>query len=89
MEPSFFPEEVTNAVDGGTAHLKELILRWISYLERGVFRLSVSVDTPLGGSETSKIADFWTSSKPYWNMETEAPGTFETLRESGLVIFKV
>ena len=47
------------------------------------------MDTPLGGSETSESADFWTSSKPYWNMETVAPGVFETLRKSGLVIFKV
>lgn len=66
-----------------------MVSRWASYLERGVFTLSVPMDTPLGGNEASNGADFWTSSKPYWNMETEAPRVFETLRKSGLVIFKV
>ncbi|KIM37931.1 hypothetical protein M413DRAFT_448192 [Hebeloma cylindrosporum] len=87
-DPSFFPEDVTIAVESGMVNLKEMVSRWTSYLEQGVFSLSVPVDTPLGGNEASKPADFWTSSKPYWNMETEAPGAFETLRTSGLVIFK-
>lgn len=66
-----------------------MVSRWTSYLERGVFTLSVPIDAPLGGNEASNGANFWTSSKPYWNMKTEAPGVFETLRKSGLVIFKV
>ena len=71
------------------ANLDEMVSRWTSYLERGVFSLSVPLDTPLGGGEASKGADFWTNSKPYWNMEIEGPETFETLSRSGLVIFKV
>jgi len=66
-----------------------MVSRWTSYLERGVFSLSVPLDTPLGGHEASNIADFWTSPKPYWNMEIEAPETFGALSGSGLVIFKV
>jgi hypothetical protein len=88
-DPFFFPEDVTIAVESGMVNLKEMVSRWTSYLKRGVFSLSVPIDTPIGGSEASKGADFWTSAKPYWNMETEAPGVFETLRKSGLVIFKV
>jgi hypothetical protein len=87
--PFFFPKDVTTAVEGGQANLNEMVSRWTSYLERGVFSLSVPLETPLGGSEASKGADFWTSSKPYWNMEVEAPETFEALSGSGLVIFKV
>jgi hypothetical protein len=86
-DPSF-PEDVTITVEGGQANLHEMVSRWKSYLKRGVFSLSVPLDTPLGGCEASKIADFWTSPKPYWNMEIEAPETFEALNESGLVIFK-
>ena len=89
VDPSFFPEDVTTVAESGFVNLKEMVSRWTLYLERGVFSLSVPVDTPLGGSEASKDANFWTSSKPYWNMETEAPGAFKTLRKSGLVIFKV
>ncbi|TFY63917.1 hypothetical protein EVJ58_g2950 [Rhodofomes roseus] len=33
-------------------------------------------------------ADFWTSPYPYWNMKDLAPGVFDTLKDSGLVIFK-
>jgi hypothetical protein len=70
-------------------HLQELISRWNIYLEKGIFTLSVSVDTPLGGDgQQSKQAEFWTASKPYWDMELEAPETFAMLKESGLVIFK-
>ena len=70
-------------------HLQELILRWNTYLENGIFTLSVPIDTPLGGNgQRSKQAEFWTASKPYWDMKSEAPETFAMLEESGLVIFK-
>lgn len=33
-------------------------------------------------------ADFWTSPWPYWNLKERASGVFESLKDSGLVIFK-
>jgi hypothetical protein len=70
-------------------HLQELISRWNTYLDNGIFSLSVPIDTPLGGKgQESKQAEFWTASKPYWDMKSKAFETFAMLEESGLVIFK-
>jgi hypothetical protein len=66
-----------------------MVTRWKLYLEQGVFALSVPIDTPLGGNEESRNAEFWTTAKPYWNMEVEAPETYAHLAKSDLVIFKV
>ena len=70
-------------------HLKELVSRWTTYLEKGIFSLSVPSDTPLGGDgQKSEQAEFWTASRPYWDMKSEAPDLFSLLEGSGLVIFK-
>ena len=85
-EQTFFAKNMdTQSIE----HVQELISRWNTYLESGVFALSVPVDTPLGGDcQKSKKAEFWTASKPYWNVKSEAPETFAMLEGSGLVIFK-
>ncbi|OSD03671.1 DUF89-domain-containing protein [Trametes coccinea BRFM310] len=93
LSPTFFPQESTaegaaasQSTDESRAHLYEMVKRWESYIESGVFSLSVPTDSPLGASD--KMADFWTSPYPYWNMEALAPELHSALRESSLVIFK-
>jgi len=66
-----------------------MVSRWNSYLEKGIFSLSVPEETPLGGTANTRAAEFWTTARPYWDMETEAPELFASLKGSGLVIFKV
>ncbi|KAF9529042.1 DUF89 domain-containing protein [Crepidotus variabilis] len=91
-DPAFFPAEVISPVQKANPdsiqHLDEMITRWKKYLNQGVFKLSVDMNTRLGGDEDSKKAEFWTTPRPYWDMETEAPEIFSDLKESGLVIFK-
>lgn len=70
------------------AHLKHMVSRWQKYLEQGIFSLSVPVDTPLGGSTDSTMAEFWSTPHPYWNMRDLDSGLHEELVGSGLVIFK-
>lgn len=65
-----------------------MVSRWQTYLEKGVFSLSVDLNTPLGGNGASKQAEFWTLPHPYWDLESKAPELFASLKESGLVIFK-
>lgn len=65
-----------------------MVNRWKQYLEEGIFALSVPPDTRLG-EDTGGKADFWVSPYPYWNMKKLAPGLFETLKASDLVLFKV
>lgn len=91
-DPTFFPADVISAVSevspDSIHHLEEMLNRWKSYLDQGVFKLSVDSDTPLGGNSHSRNAEFWTSPRPYWNMESEAPEVFAILKESHLAIFK-
>ncbi|EPS95492.1 hypothetical protein FOMPIDRAFT_1132343 [Fomitopsis schrenkii] len=88
LSPTFFPEsEPEPSAVSARAHLKDMVTRWSSYIDSGVFALSVPLDTPLG--ESSLKADFWTSPYPYWNMKDLAPEVFGGLKDSGLVIFKV
>ncbi|CDO75454.1 hypothetical protein BN946_scf184823.g8 [Trametes cinnabarina] len=93
LSPTFFPQETTTegapaagSSDDSRAHLLEMVKRWESYIESGVFSLSVPIDSPLGASD--KMADFWTSPYPYWNMDALAPELHASLRDSSLVIFK-
>ncbi|KAN0136502.1 DUF89 domain containing protein [Lactarius tabidus] len=67
-------------------HLERAIARWNGYLANGTFALSVARDAPIGASD--EAFNFWTSPWPYWDMQTHAPGVWNTLRDSGLVIFK-
>ncbi|KAI9435580.1 DUF89 domain-containing protein [Lactarius indigo] len=67
-------------------HLERAIARWNVYLASGTFALSVARDAPIGASD--EAFNFWTSPWPYWDMRVRAPGVWNALRESGLVIFK-
>ncbi|CAL1697861.1 unnamed protein product [Somion occarium] len=67
-------------------YLRNMVTRWQSYIDSGVFSLSVPLDTPLGAPNSK--ADFWTSSRPYWDLKEKAPLVFNGLSKSGLVIFK-
>ncbi|CAL1697865.1 unnamed protein product [Somion occarium] len=68
-------------------YLRNMVTRWQSYIDSGVFSLSVPLDTPLGAPNSK--ADFWTSSRPYWDLKEKAPLVFNGLSKSGLVIFKL
>ena len=86
-DPTFFPLEIGSEIEH--KHLDYMISRWNSYLEKGIFSLSVPNETPLGGGTlNTKVAEFWTTGRPYWDMETEAPELYTSLKGSGLVIFK-
>ncbi|EIW56647.1 DUF89 domain-containing protein [Trametes versicolor FP-101664 SS1] len=93
LSPSFFPQEATPegapATDSSAEsreHLYKMVKRWESYIDSGVFSLSVPIDSPLGSSD--KKANFWTTPYPYWNMKELAPELHESLSDSSLVIFK-
>ncbi|TEB29961.1 DUF89-domain-containing protein [Coprinellus micaceus] len=71
------------------AHLASLVQRWQKYIDDGVFKLPVPLDTPLGGGgEKGRKAEFWTTPYPYWDMEKLDGELVKDLKESGLVIFK-
>ncbi|PAV15637.1 hypothetical protein PNOK_0849500 [Pyrrhoderma noxium] len=84
LSPTFFSENAPTDISQG--HLKTLVNRWKYLVENGVFSLSVPHDSKIG--EKNEMYDFWTSPFPYWEMENRAPKLFESLRQSGLVIFK-
>ena len=87
-DPTFFPAEIGSKIEH--KHLDYMVSRWNSYLEKGIFSLSIPQETPLGGGTfNAKVAEYWTTARPYWDMETEAPELFASLKDSGLVIFKV
>jgi hypothetical protein len=68
-------------------HLERAIARWNGYLASGTFALSVARDSPIGASD--EAFNFWTSPWPYWDMRVRAPGIWNALCDSGLVILKV
>ncbi|KAH9856418.1 DUF89 domain-containing protein [Lenzites betulinus] len=93
LSPTFFPQEstpegapATDSSEESRSHLYEMVKRWESYIDSGVFALSVPIDNPLGSSD--KKANFWTTPYPYWNMQALAPELHASLQESSLVIFK-
>ncbi|TFK37640.1 hypothetical protein BDQ12DRAFT_685038 [Crucibulum laeve] len=89
LDGSFFT--TANASDAAAAsrdHLSHMVGRWQSYVEKGVFSLSVPLETPLGGANQSTMANFWTTPDPYWNMKAREPALHKSLQNSGLVIFK-
>lgn len=65
-----------------------MVHRWQGYVEKGVFALSVPLETRLGEQRGGKY-EFWTAHWPYWDMKEKAKTLWETLKASGLVIFKV
>ncbi|KAF7980392.1 hypothetical protein HWV62_38190 [Athelia sp. TMB] len=84
LSPTFFPSAGS---EDEQQNLHRMVTRWKGYLSSGVFELSVPEGTPLGAK--NPVADFWTEPWPYWNMKERARPLFETLSESGLVVFKV
>ncbi|KAF8623299.1 hypothetical protein AX17_007471 [Amanita inopinata Kibby_2008] len=71
-------------------HLGAMVTRWQKYLDEGVFSLSVSLETPLGGvgAPHAELAAFWTSPHPYWDLKSHSPALFDELKRSDLVVFK-
>jgi hypothetical protein len=87
LDPAFLPPPPGMDFE----HLQTMIKRWERYVAEGVFALSVPATTPLGGGSdgAAESAQFWTSPAPYWDMQRRAPGLWNALRASNLVIFKV
>ncbi|KAL5510965.1 hypothetical protein ACEPAG_3684 [Sanghuangporus baumii] len=81
---SFFLHDAPSA--DARAQLSHLLTRWEQYVEKGVFALSVPLETKLG--EKNEMYDFWTAPDPYWDMSEKAPKLFESLKQSELAIFK-
>ncbi|KAH7921136.1 DUF89-domain-containing protein [Leucogyrophana mollusca] len=84
LSSSFFPPESSMSSPASVAHLEQMVNRWKSYLKDGTFTLS----TNLGGADTKRMAEFWTSPWPYWNMKERESELWKWLSGSGLVIFK-
>ncbi|KAG2003504.1 DUF89 domain-containing protein [Coprinopsis cinerea AmutBmut pab1-1] len=87
LDPAFFSdvaEQDTSLLV--SEQVKGMASRWKSYVESGVFELSVPLDTPIGAD--AKAGEFWTTPYPYWNLHEHDPALFESLKKSGLVIFK-
>jgi hypothetical protein len=87
LDQSFF--SAAGASAAGQEHLRHMVTRWKDYIDQGVFSLSVSMDTVLGGGAMAIPAEFWTSPWPYWQMKNCAHELFQLLVESDLVVFKV
>lgn len=88
LDQKFFRDASDSPKSESEKHLTIMVNRWKQYLEEGIFTLSVPPDTRFG-ENTGDRADFWISPYPYWNMKKLAPGLFEFLKASDLVIFKV
>ncbi|KAI0799597.1 hypothetical protein BC629DRAFT_1497088 [Irpex lacteus] len=86
LSESFFNSSNTSIDPKQHEHLQKMVTRWQSYLDSGVFALSVPVDTALGQSHPK--GDFWTGPWPYWDLQEKAPELWEDLKGSSLVIFK-
>ena len=84
-KPDFFLGD--NPSQRAASQLQELLGRWKAYMNDGTFTLSVPNDTPLG--KPDEMYDFWTEASPYWELNSKAPTLFNSLRQSGLVVFKV
>jgi hypothetical protein len=72
-------------------NMKCMVMRWKKYIDDGTFVLSVPAEIPLGGGmdERGRMAEFWTTPWPYWDMKVRAAELWGALRNSALVIFKV
>ncbi|KAH8115112.1 DUF89 domain-containing protein [Phellopilus nigrolimitatus] len=84
LSPTFFLSAAPS--DADRANLTAMVHRWQAYVASGAFALSVPASTQLG--EPNALYNFWTTPYPYWELEAKAPQLYESLRESGLVIFK-
>lgn len=84
------PSDVPLIPQESYEHLAVMVKRWQKYVDEGVFKLSVPLDTPLGGGgEKGRKAEFWTTPYPYWEMENLDRELIQDLKRSGLVVFKV
>lgn len=88
LSGTFFPEPTSPSIKT-TAHLEEMVTRWQSYLEQGIFVLSTDIKETNGQSvEGQALTKFWTEPWPYWNMKERASQLWDWLHDSDFVIFK-
>ncbi|KAJ7619435.1 DUF89 domain-containing protein [Roridomyces roridus] len=84
LDPTFLPPLPEMSYD----HLQSMVQRWKTYIDKGVFTLSVPAATPLGGGVGAETGEFWTTPLPYWDLQLHAPELWSFLKDSDLVIFK-
>lgn len=89
LSTTFFPEPLVPDTKT-SAHLEQMVTRWRTYLEQGIFILSTDL-TEVNGQKADgqAIAKFWTEPWPYWNMKERASQLWQWLHDSDLVVFKV
>ncbi|KAF9648118.1 DUF89 domain-containing protein [Thelephora ganbajun] len=86
LDPSFFGSAPS---EEAKEHLEIMATRWSNYITDGTFSLSVPKDTPLGGKDgKGRLAVFWTTPYPYWDMQERDQELWNDLRDSSLVVFK-
>lgn len=89
LDPVVFFPSAAPASEIQVQHLKLMVTRWKSYLESGAFELAVPLDSSLGDIRpVAKLAQFWTTPWPYWDMKIRDPDLWAFLSDSQLVIFK-
>ncbi|EIW68535.1 hypothetical protein TREMEDRAFT_44401 [Tremella mesenterica DSM 1558] len=86
LDESFFSTASPPPTPTELESLAVLATRWKGHLASGAFKLSVPLDTPLGGD--TPTGGFWTTQYAYQDMPLVAPKLVEELGKSGLVIFK-
>ncbi|KAG9311050.1 DUF89 domain-containing protein [Chiua virens] len=88
LSPMFFPPPLFPRGDS-VAHLEQMVTRWKSYIEQGIFVLSTDIKEVKNQKiEGQALVKFWTEPWPYWNMNERASLLWQWLHESDLVIFK-
>ncbi|KAI0684695.1 DUF89 domain-containing protein [Cytidiella melzeri] len=86
LSETFFSSSNTPSDPKQHEYLQQMVTRWQSYLDSGVFELSVPIDAELGQSHPK--CNFWTGPWPYWDLQEMAPELWEDFKGSSLVIFK-
>ncbi|KAH0833998.1 hypothetical protein J3R83DRAFT_11234 [Lanmaoa asiatica] len=88
LSTTFFPEPLFSSTKSAV-HLEQMVTRWRSYLEQGIFILSTDLKEVNGQKvDGQALAKFWTEPWPYWNMKERASQLWNWLHDSDLVIFK-
>jgi hypothetical protein len=85
-DETFFSQHTKDLKPEDLKTLSALSARWNDHVSAGRFKLSVPLDTPIGGD--TEFGNFWTTQYPYALMPEKDPELLTELKQSGLVIFK-
>lgn len=85
-DQTFFAEHAQGLQQEDLDTLSALSARWRDHVESGRFKLSVPLDTPIGGE--TELGGFWTTQYPYQLIPEKDPRLLDELKKSDLVILK-